>query len=91
MNDPRNQNPADNGVGSTGGSALLWQPIQTAPTDGTEILASDGMAVQICHCEPDMMMRWRFGDGGHDAFEATHWVPLPPPPNAKAQPDAQNL
>ena len=65
------------------GSALVWQPIETAPTDGTEILASDGMAVQICHCEPDMMMRWRFGDGGHDAFEATHWVTLPPPPNVQ--------
>lgn len=60
----------------------IWQPIETAPKDQwVPILATDGNLIEICHYEGDMMIKWRFGDQGHDAMEATHWMPLPSLPN----------
>lgn len=61
-----------------------WQPIETAPKDGTEILlASTGLLsdIGLCHWRNDnVMVGWTWGLG--KSFRgATHWMPLPPYPD----------
>ena len=62
-----------------------WQPIDTAPEDGTEILLShDGF---VFSGEYDLSYG-RFGRFTHEGLvehqHPTHWMPLPEPPKAKA-------
>ena len=56
-----------------------WQPIETAPNDGTEILTIDGKYCSVRY--------WGMGEDGDDAWQPrirgsfpTHWMPLPEPP-----------
>lgn len=66
---------------------MNWQPIETAPKDGRQILAWDGneaMCVEFTTWV-DGTCFWEFAHGkdGHvyGAGEIlTHWMPLPPPP-----------
>lgn len=70
---------------------MEWQPIETAPKDGTEILAfglnrGKGPDFHI------VVASWTsYGDFGFGWFEdesdlelafLSHWAPLPPPPTA---------
>jgi hypothetical protein len=79
-------------------AALQWQPIETAPKDGTEILVSGGTyswdtdyGRESPHTWVSMAswreQRWQ-GErsGGHDEYffyKPTHWMHLPPPPALK--------
>ena len=66
-----------------------WQPIETAPRDGTEILALqvDGreLTYTAVHWET-MAEEWRdysaSGAAGFTPFEPQYWMPLPEPPCA---------
>lgn len=70
---------------------MTWQPIETAPKDGTRILSySDQEGVQC-------ISWWRDGDtswsewcspDGYTVFDPTHWMPLPEPPRALSEGDA---
>jgi hypothetical protein len=57
-----------------------WQPIETAPRDGTEILGWDGVFMTVIETLPANY----FGDGRdanwHPLARPTHWRPLPEPP-----------
>jgi hypothetical protein len=68
---------------------MNWQPIDTAPKDGTSFLAfEDGDVYQCCWGPEAWDQSWRplvlnyhgcgCCGGGKIAF--THWMPLPEPP-----------
>jgi hypothetical protein len=67
-----------------------WQPIETAPRDGSEILVSDGEAVEKvswAYVSNSGSVGWLINvnvDSGfnyYDQFtDPTHWMPLPTPP-----------
>ena len=58
-----------------------WQPIATAPLDGTYILGygpheDRGYYIETVHVwDGDWPIRWMHGYG-----RPTHWMPLPEPP-----------
>jgi len=67
-----------------------WKPIETAPTDGTFFLATDGAMFKVLNWPPNHYMGvWEWNDtrqqwrGAGDAYIApTHWMPLPTAPKA---------
>lgn len=67
------------------GSALSrpasgWQPIETAPKDGTRVLGGwvDYPLVQIVFCDRDET--WRESQAMRSSAPPDHWMPLPAPP-----------
>jgi hypothetical protein len=56
----------------------LWQPIETAPKDDTDVLVFSEELVWVASCYRGM---WWF-EKRDDTFlsEPTHWMPLPEPP-----------
>ena len=64
-----------------------WQPIETAPKDGTDILVMTGETMHVVrwiniHGDFDY---WAVDDNKHGPFTLrgkapTHWMPLPEPP-----------
>lgn len=70
---------------------MMWQPIETAPKDGTEILLSDGACVSIGGwlSRQDVGDECPFGtDPGWWAVAChnpTHWMPLPDPPTQEGE------
>ena len=65
-----------------------WQPIETAPKDGTEILIASDCFVEAAYWEgKDSLYPWVTLDGQHvtngrqeGIYGPTHWQPLPAPP-----------
>ncbi len=98
------QTTNDKAVGSTGLFGVAWQPITSAPKDGTRFLMAG-----IWHGSKDTtvitLMWWgtKYGDVcGELAWQVgwgnqvdqigclpTHWMPLPVPPNVKDQATAE--
>lgn len=58
---------------------MTWQPINTAPKDGTEILIWDGKHIDIGHWFSSTQT-W-YGRLAEDRVIATHWLPTPEPPS----------
>lgn len=59
----------------------MWQPIETAPRDGTIILAYDGCSVQsITWREDRWVTDWDHDPTYEDGGSPTHWMPLPEAP-----------
>lgn len=71
--------------------AAAWRPIESAPKDGTEIIAC-GTQTFDAGCKPEPFTniicwssnRWQDGTIA-DEPKPTHWQPLPTPPNATPQ------
>lgn len=77
-----------------------WQPIATAPKDGSSVLAFDPMTnehnVNTGRTPRVLVMRWDTSFGGQGRwradihsfvpFDPTHWMPLPPNPNHPVTP-----
>lgn len=60
-----------------------WQPIETAPKDGTPILVADSGPYAFVVEWNNKHRAWLGAD--RSAWEPTHWMPLPEPP--KESPD----
>lgn len=68
---------------------MKWEPIETAPMDGTFVLITDGAFMAVAFADTENELAWTMDDG-HDFFRClrrslatpTHWMPLPEPPNA---------
>ena len=61
-----------------------WQPIETAPKDGTAIIGGASVAY-VCWWKEN---RWEFfndGKGNSYSFAPTHWMPLPAAPAAQGE------
>lgn len=60
---------------------MKWQPIETAPRDGTRVLIYNGedvLEARYCFgCWQDPVYSEWMGDV---AGKPTHWMPLPEPP-----------
>lgn len=80
---------------------MEWQPIETAPKNGTKVLiVNDDGAMAVAHYIEQWNERSEFVRKAKDgdvfrtvreeigywdtdtAYCPTHWMPLPPPPNA---------
>lgn len=63
-----------------------WQPIDTAPRDGTEVIIFNGHGKGTIFVgfyvgdEEDMEPHWARIDSLEIFYEPTHWHPLPQPP-----------
>ncbi len=72
--------------------ARQWQPIETAPKDGTELIvygSTGHYGTNNANCIFACFHRgqWRTLIKGHALKPApTHWMPLPTPPEAKTPP-----
>jgi hypothetical protein len=75
-------------------NARLWMPIESAPRDGTLLLASDEMDYFICRwadCSAASSVKARYGWAttydhecmAYNEERPTHWMPLPSLPNAR--------
>jgi hypothetical protein len=62
------------------GSVTGWQPIETAPKDGSEFLAFGPQG--ICVTIWDASWRAFFSVPGRWGLRPTHWQPLPEPPSS---------
>ena len=62
---------------------MTWQPIETAPKDGREVLVAvdksytGGVLVALWCAHDEAWKDWDL-----DTWEPTHWMPLPEPPEA---------
>jgi hypothetical protein len=68
---------------------MNWQPIETAPKDGTIVLAWDGRAVYVAFYGRYALWNEMSWIGGHckvaHITQPTHWMPLPEPPKGGAE------
>jgi len=73
---------------------MEWQPIETAPKDGTRVLLAGGKMfceALDCYVMSPLSAQWDVDiwlvagtEGGYvcaDVQEPTHWMPLPLPPS----------
>lgn len=62
-------------------AATQWQPIATAPKDGTMIvLLAENTAVNVGSYSADSYNQWRWRRVNGGRIAPTHWQPLPQPP-----------
>lgn len=68
-----------------------WQPIETAPRDGTAILVTDGQTQRVAWtqhpAEHGNVAAWTYYITRSGAYvvimNPTHWMPLPSPPEVE--------
>jgi len=62
-------------------SDMDWQPIETAPKDGSDVLLCTDKGVHVIGKRNKHLHIWVERDGRETPRTITHWMPLPPPPN----------
>jgi hypothetical protein len=61
---------------------MTWQPIETAPKDGTVLLVHGERGVELGWC---VLSRWYWHGRNSVTEQPTHWMPLPEPPDGVAK------
>ena len=61
-----------------------WQPIETAPKDGSHFLGAEFWDNKWWYEEIWYSHTWKFG-GGNFLTKPSHWMPLPKPPVAEGE------
>jgi hypothetical protein len=62
---------------------MEWQPIETAPKDGSFVLVTSEKWFGDCDVAGWHFGMWRISaDPESCPIYPTHWMPLPPPPEA---------
>ena len=74
---------------------MNWQPIETAPKDGTRIIIFEDGCVRISrwyvhymngapnpHRAPEWKQDVMYGHDYYGPIKPTHWMPLPKPPES---------
>lgn len=75
---------------------MNWQPIETAPKDGTKVMLWDGDEISagfwstslwVTFGNPNIKGGWVIYEARSDTQEirATHWMPLPQPPTPESE------
>ncbi len=60
---------------------MNWKPIETAPKDGTSILVCCEIGfMYVAHWNGKLWLSDACADSYFGADDATHWMPLPAPP-----------
>ena len=75
---------------------MEWQPIETAPKDGTVVLLAGCRKPVAAAWLEDEIDWWHVDDNKRGPFALrgpgpTHWMPMPPPPQAKSPPGATHM
>lgn len=60
-------------------AAREWQPIKTVPKDGDDVIFLNVDRMLVLNMSPSHFWKTRTHPA-HIRFEATHWMPLPTPP-----------
>ena len=61
-----------------------WQPIETAPMDGTRVLVTDGFMVGDAYFRRGDWWLYECGDDWYSVtINPTNWMPLPEPPTTE--------
>jgi hypothetical protein len=81
----RSQGSLSSEPATTGGelapAPMLWQPIETAPKDGTRVLIADSNVWMAVATFWPCNMYWTDDTiSGLKLNSPTHWMPLPEPP-----------
>lgn len=65
---------------------MTWQPIDTAPEDGSHVLVTDGATQRVAWFD---ICGWtwyqKYGGISMVMLHPTHWMPLPELPAARAR------
>jgi hypothetical protein len=61
---------------------MTWQPIETAPKDGKDVLLTVDGLVRLGFWDVPRGGVWSLWPG-RDRFNPTHWMSLPAPPESK--------
>lgn len=61
---------------------MNWQPIETAPKDGEYILVYAGRVTVAWFSDGEWLDGMNHDGYEHETHSPTHWMPLPPPPEA---------
>lgn len=59
-----------------------WQPIESAPKDGTHVLVTDADYPAITTVAAYVHGQWKFCT---NHGQISHWQPLPPPPRSETR------
>lgn len=65
---------------NAGDTTMQWQPIETAPRDGENVLLADESGSMIVGFWNNRTNAWDDGDYRSFMTWPTHWMPMPKPP-----------